>query len=68
MFFGDDKGFLLKYKLDEQEMILQNKKRIHLYNISTLEYDLIFDLELKKINFILLTGSNDQTIKISNDL
>lgn len=68
LFFGDDKGFLLKYKLDEQEIILQNKKRIHLYNISTLEYDLIFDLELKKINFILLTGSNDQTIKISNDL
>ena len=68
LFFGDDKGFLIKYKIDGQEIILQNRERMHLYNISTLEYDLIFDKGLNKNNLILLTGSNDQTIKIFNDL
>ena len=67
LFFGDDKGFLLKYKLNEKELILKNIKRIHFYNISSLEYDLAFCSDLKINNLILLTGSNDQTIKISND-
>ena len=67
LFFGDDKGFLLKYKLNEKELILKNIKRIHFYNISSLEYDLVFCSDLKINNLILLTGSNDQTIKISND-
>ena len=68
LYFGDDKGFLVKYKLDEQEIIFQKIKRVHLYNISTLEYDFIYDNENKNNIFIILTGSNDQTIKILHDL
>lgn len=68
LYLGDDKGFLIKYKLDEQEIILQKMKRIHQYSISTVEYDSIFDDNIKLNKLILLTGSNDQTIKISYDL
>ena len=64
LFLGDDKGFLTKYKFDEQEIIFQKTKRVHLYNICTLEHDYIYDNELKKNIFIILTGSNDQTIRI----
>ena len=64
LFLGDDKGFLHKYKFDEQEIIFQKTKRVHLYNICTLEHDYIYDNELKKNIFIILTGSNDQTIRI----
>ena len=68
LYFGDDKGFLVKYKLDEQEIIFQKIKRVHLYNISTLVHDFIYDNENKNNIFIILTGSNDQTIKILHDL
>ena len=64
LYLGDDKGFLSKYKFDEQEIIFQKIKRVHLYNICTLEHDYIYDKELKKNIFIILTGSNDQTIRI----
>ena len=64
LYLGDDKGFLSKYKFDEQEIIFQKIKRVHLYNICTLEHDYIYDDELKKNIFIILTGSNDQTIRI----
>ena len=64
LYLGDDKGFLSKYKFDEQEIIFQKTKRVHLYNICTLEHDYIYDKELKKNIFIILTGSNDQTIRI----
>ena len=64
LYLGDDKGFLSKYKFDEQEIIFQKTKRVHLYNICTLEHDYIYDDELKKNIFIILTGSNDQTIRI----
>ena len=64
LYLGDDKGFLSKYKFDEQEIIFQKIKRVHLYNICTLEHDYIYDEELKKNIFIILTGSNDQTIRI----
>ena len=65
LYLGDDKGYVRKYKLDSQEMFLQSVNRIHQYNISTMEYDIISDKELKKDIFIILTGSNDQTIKIT---
>ena len=65
IYLGDDKGFLAKYKLDEQEIIFQKIKRMHLYNICTLEHDYIYDKELKKNIFIILTGSNDQTVRIT---
>ena len=65
LYLGDDKGFLAKYKLDEQEIIFQKIKRMHLYNICTLEHDYIYDKELKKNIFIILTGSNDQTVRIT---
>jgi len=68
LYLGDDKGYVRKYKLDSQEMFLQSVNRIHQYNISTMEYDIISDKELKKDIFIILTGSNDQTIKITPDL
>jgi hypothetical protein len=68
LYLGDDKGYVRKYKLDSQEMFLQSVNRIHQYNINTMEYDIISDKELKKDIFIILTGSNDQTIKISPDL
>ena len=48
LYLGDDKGFLSKYKFDEQEIIFQKIKRVHLYNICTLEHDYIYDKELKK--------------------
>ena len=64
LYLGDDKGFLSKYKFDEQEIIFQKIKRVHLYNICTLEHDYIYDDKLKKNIFIILTGSNDQTIRI----
>ena len=64
LYLGDDKGFLAKYKFDEQEIIFQEIKRVHLYNICTLEHDYIYDNELKKNIFIIFTGSNDQTIRI----
>ena len=64
LYLGDDKGFLSKYKFDEQEIIFQKIKRVHLYNICTLEHDYIYDKELKKNIIIILTGSNDQTIRI----
>ena len=64
LYLGDDKGFLSKYKFDEQEIIFQKIKRVHLYNICTLEHDYIYDDELKKNIFIILTGSNDQIIRI----
>ena len=64
LYLGDDKGFLSKYKFDEQEIIFQKIKRVHLYNICTLEHDYIYDDELKKNIIIILTGSNDQTIRI----
>ena len=65
LYLGDDKGFLAKYKIHEQEIIFQKIKRMHLYNICTLEHDYIYDKEIKKNIFIILTGSNDQTIRIS---
>ena len=65
LYLGDDKGFLAKYKFDEQEIIFQKIKRMHLYNICTLEHDYIYDKELKKNIFIILTGSNDQTVRIT---
>ena len=65
LYLGDDKGFLAKYKFDEQEIIFQEIKRVHLYNICTLEHDYIYDKELKKNIFIILTGSNDQTVRIT---
>ena len=68
LYLGDDKGYVRKYKLDSQEMFLQSVNRIHQYNINTMEYDIISDKELKKDIFIILTGSNDQTIKITPDL
>ena len=68
LYLGDDKGYVRKYKLDSQEMFLQSVNRIHQYNISTMEYDIISDKELKKDIFIILTGSTDQTIKITPDL
>ena len=68
LYLGDDKGYIRKYKLDSQEMFLQSVNRIHQYNINTMEYDIISDKELKKDIFIILTGSNDQTIKITPDL
>ena len=68
LYLGDDKGYVRKYKLESQEMFLQSVNRIHQYNISTMEYDIISDKELKKDIFIILTGSNDQTIKITPDL
>ena len=68
LYLGDDKGYVRKYKLESQEMFLQSVNRIHQYNINTMEYDIISDKELKKDIFIILTGSNDQTIKITPDL
>ena len=68
LYLGDDKGYVRKYKLDSQEMFLQSVNRIHQYNINTMEYDIISDKELKKDIFIILTGSTDQTIKITPDL
>ena len=68
LYLGDDKGYVRKYKLESQEMFLQSVNRIHQYNISTMEYDIISDKELKKDIFIILTGSTDQTIKITPDL
>ena len=68
LYLGDDKGYVRKYKLDSQEMFLQSVNRIHQYNINTMEYDIISIKELKKDIFIILTGSNDQTIKITPDL
>ena len=68
LYLGDDKGYVRKYKLDDQEIFLQSLNRIHQYNINTMEYDIISDKELKKDIFIILTGSNDQTIKITPDL
>ena len=67
LYLGDDKGYVRKYKLESQEMFLQSVNRIHQYNINTMEYDIISDKELKKDIFIILTGSNDQTIKITPD-
>ena len=68
LYLGDDKGYVRKYKLESQEMFLQSVNRIHQYNINTMEYDIISDKELKKDIFIILTGSTDQTIKITPDL
>ena len=68
LYLGDDKGFVRKYKLEEQEIIKQNIKRVHQYNISTIEYNFVFDMDSKQNIFIILTGSNDQTIKISHNL
>lgn len=65
LYFGDDKGCVVKYELEEQEIIKKNNKKIHQYNISTIEYDYIYDKDLKQNIFILLTGSNDTTIKIN---
>ena len=65
LYFGDDKGLVVKYELEEQEIIKKNNKKIHQYNISTIEYDYIYDEDLKQNIFILLTGSNDTTIKIN---
>ena len=67
LYLGDDKGFIGKYKLEEQEIIKQEIKRVHQYNISTIGYDIIYDKDSKENIFILFTGSNDQTIKISHD-
>ena len=68
LYLGDDKGFVRKYKLEEQELIKQNIKRIHQYNISTIEYNFVYDKDSKQNIFIILTGSNDQTIIISHNL
>ena len=68
LYFGDDKGILRKYELDGQEIFLKKIKQLHQYNISSIEYDFIYDKNLKKNIFILLSGSNDQTIKILSDL
>ena len=68
LYLGDDKGFVRKYKLEEQEIIKQNIKRIHQYNISTIEYNFVYDKDSKQNIFIILTGSNDQTIIISHNL
>ena len=65
IYIGDDKGYVTQFNFDENEIILKQTKRIHQYNISALEYDIIYDKEKNKNIFILLTGSNDQTIKIS---
>ena len=67
LFFGDDKGYIIKYKLEEQEIIKQNIKKIHQYNIITMEVDYIYDKDIKQNIFILLTGSHDQKIKILSD-
>jgi len=67
LYFGDDKGYIIKYKLEEQEIIKQNIKKIHQYNIITMEVDYIYDKDIKQNIFILLTGSHDQKIKILSD-
>ena len=67
LYLGDDKGYIIKYKLEEQEIIKQNIKKIHQYNISTMEVDYIYDKDIKQNIFILLTGSHDQKIKILSD-
>lgn len=64
LYFGDDKGYIQKYKLFEQEIIFHNKERLHQYKINTLESDCVYNSNLNKNIFILLTGSDDQTIKI----
>jgi len=67
LYLGDDKGYIIKYKLEEQEIIKQNIKKIHQYNIITMEVDYIYDKDIKQNIFILLTGSHDQKIKILSD-
>ena len=67
LYFGDDKGYIIKYKLEEQEIIKQNIKKIHQYNIITMEVDYIYNKDIKQNIFILLTGSHDQKIKILSD-
>ena len=67
LFFGDDKGYIIKYKLEGQEIIKQNIKKIHQYNIITMEVDYIYNKDINQNIFILLTGSHDQKIKILSD-
>ena len=67
LYFGDDKGYIIKYKLEEQEIIKQNIKKIHQYNIITMEVDYIYNKDINQNIFILLTGSHDQKIKILSD-
>ena len=41
------------FNFEENEIILKQTKRIHQYNISALEYDIIYDKEKKKYFYFI---------------
>ena len=66
LYIGDNKGYIQKYEIINKEFILLKNKRIHFYNINSICCDSVYDKEINQNIFILFTGSNDNTIKITS--
>lgn len=64
LYVGDNKGYIGKYDLKNKEILLQKTKRVHFYNINSIECEYILDNESNQKIFVTITGSNDGKIKI----
>lgn len=64
LYVGDNKGYILKYELNNKELLLQKEKRVHFYNINSISCDYVFDNDSNQKIFVIITGSNDGKIKI----
>ncbi len=66
LYVGDNKGFLEKLYFNGSEFLSKKKKRIHCYNITSISCEYITNKEKNEKIFLIITGSNDTTIKITS--
>ena len=64
LYIGDIKGYVEKNQFDGNEILSLKRKRIHFYNINSIACEYVYDKQLNKKLFLIITGSNDRTIKI----
>lgn len=64
LYIGDNKGYVEKNQFDGNEILSLKSKRIHFYNINSIACEYVYDKQLNKKLFLVITGCNDRTIKI----
>jgi hypothetical protein len=68
LYIGDNKGYLEKLFFNGSEFLSKQKKRTHCYNINSISCEYITDKNTNEKLLVIITGSNDTTIKITSFL